>query len=221
MSRIQKYYENKAVKYKIKDKRLENVFSLTTNINGKYVLDVGCGDGFLGSRVKKKGGYVYGIDISKKAILIAKKQLTEAKVVDLNEERLPFRNKYFDLVISTEVIEHLFDPSNFLKEINRVLKKNGELIITTPNILYWGNRLNFLVGKFLYTKEGVFDESHVHFFTYQTLINELNKSGFRVTDSKHVYPGANPFVRLKNIWPALFAYQLVFKARKIAEGENL
>ena len=65
---------------------------------------------------------------------------------DLNSDRLPFQDNYFDLVLLSEVIEHLVNPDNALKEAHRVLKSNGILIVTTPNLSSWMNRVYLLFG---------------------------------------------------------------------------
>jgi len=60
---------------------------------------------------------------------------------------LPFENNYFDFVFAGEIIEHLFDSRFFLKEVHRVLKINGYLILSTPNLARIDDRLKFLLGK--------------------------------------------------------------------------
>lgn len=67
---------------------------------------------------------------------------------DLNHSRLPFPSDYCDLVLAGEVIEHLHNPDNFLREINRVLKPGGDLILSTPNMASWFNRLMLLFGYY-------------------------------------------------------------------------
>lgn len=212
---LKNYYEEKAVSYGIKEVRLKNILELFKNVKGLSILDVGCSYGYLGAKLKKRGAKVTGIDISKRAINRARRILDNAKVVDLNSEKIPFKNATFDMIVASEVIEHLFFPNSFLKELHRILKKGGILIITTPNLLYWGNRLNFLLGKFKYTQEGIFDESHIHFFTYKTLIEELKTNKFKIVSEKHVYPGPKVLTLVKNMRPSLFSYQMAFKAKKL------
>jgi ubiquinone/menaquinone biosynthesis C-methylase UbiE len=84
--------------------------------------------------IYKQGHNVYGIDNSKEAILYAKKKLSKYpinfQVGDVYE--LPYPDNYFDFSCSTEVIEHLNHPDDFLKELKRVTKPEGKIIITTP-----------------------------------------------------------------------------------------
>ncbi|OGD86268.1 hypothetical protein A2164_03785 [Candidatus Curtissbacteria bacterium RBG_13_35_7] len=214
MSSLKRYYDKKSISYNIKKKRLNKILELAFPVKGKLVLDIGCSTGYLGSILQKKGAKVFGIDISKNAVKEARKQLFSAQELDLNEQKLPFKKNYFDLIIASEIIEHLFEPEKILKEIHRILKINGYLLITTPNFLYWGHRIQFLKGEFEYQEEGPFDRSHIHFFTYLSLFNHLINSEFIIEAENHLYPGAKIFNIIKKLFPSLFAYQFVILAKK-------
>jgi len=98
------------------------------------VLDVGCGVGyglaFFANHNYKK---LFGIDINKYSLTIAKKRCPKANVKYGDAIKIPFESNKFDLVILTEVIEHLDDPQTALKEIRRILSPKGILFLTTPN----------------------------------------------------------------------------------------
>lgn len=112
------------------------------------VLDAGCGDGEIGRMLKERmRADVYGIDISKKGVAIARKKGLKPKVADMSK-RIPFASNTFDLVISSATIEHVMNPDVFLKEIHRVLRPGGLVLISTPNLSFWLNRLLFLVGLY-------------------------------------------------------------------------
>lgn len=155
-------------------------------IKEKTILDVGCGSGkklaFLARNNK-----VFGVDISKIAVQKAKKRRFKAKFVDI-EKGLPFPSNKFDIVICSEVLEHLFKPSIALKEIKRVLKKEGVFFCTIPNHFTLNNRLAILLGKNLEGDTGFFnveyqewDYPHIRFFTWKGIHNFLQKEGFEVT----------------------------------------
>lgn len=109
-------------------------------VRGKRVLDVACGEGY-GSYLMKEWGAasVVGIDISEAAIEIAntkfKAQGIEFLVHDV--EQIPFVNGSFDVIVSLETIEHLNDPEQFLREISRVSKFGGQIILSCPNDPYY------------------------------------------------------------------------------------
>lgn len=115
-------------------------------IKDQKVLDAGCGVGLLGSILKERYKLnVYGIDKSKEAIKKASASGIFAR--NSNVEKIwPYKSNNFDMVISQQVIEHLINPDFFIEEAKRVLKKGGLLIITTPNLGAWFNRILFLCG---------------------------------------------------------------------------
>jgi len=121
-------------------------------------------------------------------------------------------SKRFDLIIVSEVIEHLFAPESFLKKIKTLLKSEGEIIITTPNFLFWKNRLKMLFGIFRYEEEGILDFGHIRFFTPDSARSLIRESGFEIKKEKFFFP--NLYRRrlnfLGNLLPGLFAYQMFF-----------
>lgn len=150
---------------------------------GERLLDVGCGDGTFAALVKNKYQEVYGVDISAEAIRRAEGKGIKVFQVNLNSEPLPFAPDYFDTVTCLDVIEHVFDPRVLIKEIQRVLKPEGEGFITFPNIRF----LRFLqsiifAGRFPKTSgdSSLYDGGHLHYFTSKDIEFLLEKAGFRV-----------------------------------------
>jgi len=188
--------------------------------SNKKILDVGCGTGALGEALKKKGNIVYGIDISKKSIEIAKKRLDRVIQIDLEtENKLLFKESSFDLIIFGDVLEHFRDPLSVLNNTKSYLKKDGQIIISLPNIANWEIRLKLLFGKFDYQKEGILDDTHVKFFTLKTAKELIKKAGLKIIKIK-ARPGApiptkiSPRLKyvLSQLWKTLFAKGFVFIA---------
>ena len=213
MNNIKKHYDQKAGNYLISDVRLSKILEICANLKNKKVLDVGCSTGYLGQKLEKRGAEVTGIDISKVALKKAQEVLSFTKVVDLNEGELPFKDGTFDLIVASEVIEHLFKPVIVLKELRRILKDKGGIIITTPNFLYWGHRLQFLFGNFQYSKQGTFDESHVRFFSYSLLKQMLQKNQLNIIRENHLTGGLVGQL-LVPLAPQVFASHLIVLSQR-------
>jgi ubiquinone/menaquinone biosynthesis C-methylase UbiE len=98
------------------------------------ILDVGCGKGWVAKEFLPKRKQVYSLDISVTNPSIVKKLYPSSKhfAITADSFHLPFNNDTFDCIIASEVIEHVVDPAGFVKELFRVVKKGGSLIITTP-----------------------------------------------------------------------------------------
>ena len=167
---------------------LEAVTNLFTNLPKGKVLDLGCGDGDYAKRLKD-----LGFDVTASDIDIAKfryKNEIEFKHCDITKE-IPFSANYFDYVLLMEVIEHLRNPYVVMLEINRIIKTNGSLVISTPNILNLKSRLRFLIeGNYEYFREPPLDQVknprevifnlHLVPYRYQELEYLLSATGFEV-----------------------------------------
>jgi len=109
--------------------RYKNMVELVNNekVKGKKLLDIGCGDGVLSYLFAKEGYEVSGIDYSDIAIEFAKEK-TKNLNIDFRQGsayELPFEDNSFDIVVSSDVIEHLEDMPLYLSEIKRVVKRGG------------------------------------------------------------------------------------------------
>lgn len=100
--------------------------------NGEKILDVGCGLGYVTTSLLAKKGIAYGVDLDENALKFANKY-GDASFLTANALTLPFKDSSFDYIVTLAVIEHVPDARLFLKEIKRVLKKNGEIVLATPS----------------------------------------------------------------------------------------
>ena len=97
------------------------------------LLDVGCGCGYLLFRLGEIGqSLLFGIDFSKGRLRIAKERRIR-NLIAADAQSLPYKQNTFDIVVSTETLEHMLNPTTMLKEIRRILKKGGILILTVPS----------------------------------------------------------------------------------------
>ncbi|WP_028582775.1 class I SAM-dependent methyltransferase [Desulfogranum japonicum] len=144
---------------------------------------------------EKFHGDCYGVDISRKIIKNRSIDFTEAKVCDVSTEDIPWENNFFDVIVCNEVIEHVYNTDNMLAEIHRVLAETGILIISTPNLASFINRIFLLFGlqplctevstqsthygNFL--RQKLVPAGHIRNFTYKALADLLEESGFIIT----------------------------------------
>lgn len=149
------------------------------------ILDLACGDGKTSALIQSiSGGEVIGADYSTVALSEARKLGVKTKIADV-EEKLPFTDGSFDTVFWGDNIEHIFNPQIALGEINRVLRKGGRLVMSTPNSAYWRYRLEyFLTGRIPdteYNGKNFWDWSHIRLFDLKRLKELLKIEGFVIT----------------------------------------
>ncbi|MBG81338.1 MAG: SAM-dependent methyltransferase [Phycisphaerae bacterium] len=148
---------------------------------GLRVLDVGCGNGAISAWFHSQGCTVVGIDASPSGIEMARKahpdirfeeQLIETDLLDRLQE------DPFDLVISTEVVEHLYAPRDWANGSFHALKPGGHLIGTTPYHGYIKNLAISITGKFDSHVNPLWDCGHIKFFSPGTLSELYREAGF-------------------------------------------
>ncbi len=160
-----KKYQKNIEKVK-KDEWRVKMFNIVKKMCKRHILELGCGVNPLFKNSTK-------IDIY---------PLKDSIVSDLNK-KFPLEDNLFDTVVSTDVIEHLYDINNFLSEIHRVLKKGGKVIISTPNAISWRNRLFLLFGKNPFIEQYEMT-GHIVFLDYKNLEKKLKESGFKNIELK-------------------------------------
>lgn len=208
------YYDQKKVSYRLSGGR-ERILHKLIPDDVKKVLDIGCGSGGLAKILQAKDKTVFGVDISSTALDQAKPYLYDSFCFDVQRDDWPaeLMEQNFDLIIASEVIEHIFQPSDFLEKTKLLMGREGSLVITTPNFLFWKNRFKMLFGKFRYEQKGLLDFGHIRFFTLKTVREIFNKAGFTIQQEQHFYP--NLYKRKLNflgkMFPGFFAYQFGFR----------
>jgi 2-polyprenyl-3-methyl-5-hydroxy-6-metoxy-1,4-benzoquinol methylase len=151
------------------------------------ILDLGCGNGYLVNHLIELGYNAYGIDASESGIGIARQTNPDRFFVqDLSTRRLPekLQSIMFDTIISTEVIEHLYNPEAFLKFCNEQLSPGGELIISTPYHGYLKNLTLSFLNKWDSHMNPMWLGGHIKLWSKNTLSKALANAGFTVTEFK-------------------------------------
>lgn len=142
-------------------------------VAGRHVLDVGCGAGPGLRYLVAQGAKAVGLDHSFYALETAQKLVAKAEFILTNGAvSFPCINQSFDLVLLSEIIEHLSEAKTILTESRRILKPGGQIIITTPNL--WDIR-RFVASK---KWSGFADPTHINLYTPLRLVTEMREAGF-------------------------------------------
>jgi 2-polyprenyl-3-methyl-5-hydroxy-6-metoxy-1,4-benzoquinol methylase len=199
----------------------------------RRVLDLGCGDGHLGARLRAAGHHVTGIDLHDQPG--PADRLDAYLRADL-EHGLPEELGTFDVVLAADVFEHLARPEVLLADLRHHLAPGGVVLASIPNFAHWYPRLRVVTGRFDYDRRGILDRTHLRFFTRRSFERLAADTGWRarvvattglpfdVADraaSGAAGPGSKPRSgrglarRLDRagvgLWPSLFAYQYLFE----------
>ena len=177
--------------------RYEFLKGLILSTSSEIILDVGCGSGYLAYLLKRERPSleIHGCDIAEAALVQSREVLDVAYHLDLDRANLPEPNYKFDLVVCSEVLEHLYDVDHCIREIARVLKPGGFFIVTVPNLGLWRFRLEVLRGRI---PSIIADERHVQTFNVSRLESLLGDYEFRITS----------VMGMRNRWPWLLRYSV-------------
>jgi 2-polyprenyl-3-methyl-5-hydroxy-6-metoxy-1,4-benzoquinol methylase len=158
---------------------------------GARVLDVGCATGYLAAELVRRGCTVDGVEVDPAAAEQARAHCREVVVGDLEApsthaavERL-LAGARPDVVLCADVLEHLRDPWAVLAWLRTLLAPGeGKAIISVPNIGHWTARRALLRGRFDYADHGLFDRTHLRFFTRATARELATRAGFAVLQER-------------------------------------
>ena len=159
-------------------------------------LDLGCASGAWSARVASTLGAssVVGVDLSTKALRAATDRGIQSVFASVDGGVLPFRTGSLDIVMLDEVIEHVVDTDGIVDEIHRVLHPDGVLILSTPNLAAWFNRIGLLAGlqpaftevaySGVYGRPGDEVVGHLRLFTWRALREFLSAHDFEIVSIK-------------------------------------
>ena len=217
-------------------RRFQTIFGLINTITPPKILDIGCGGGVFVHALSKESFKVTGIDLS--SILLHKipKGNLNFNLIVADSTHLPFNGDNFDCILCTEVLEHVPDCTSAVEEISRVLRREGKVIITVPNLFAYdaweGNYgfmtktirlLNFIrkifrKGEILTSEyETHKTKNHIHMYNPNQWREKLENYGLKVIYDKPIYivpyiPKALTF--FKTIENRLYQNPSIFKIQK-------
>jgi glycosyltransferase involved in cell wall biosynthesis/SAM-dependent methyltransferase len=149
--------------------------------DAKCILEVGCAEGMTGNELKnRRDVFVAGIENNKAAAEMARKVLDDVIVGDIECMDLPYSPSVFDCIIFADVLEHLLNPLDVLKKMRKLLKNDGTVIISIPNVQFYGVVNQLIEGNWTYQKEGILDETHLRFFTFKEIEKLVKKAGLSI-----------------------------------------
>lgn len=179
---------NPLVRY-IFDRRLREIEQLLPSGHGLKLLDAGCGQGHFLQRVRERGWQLFGVEMVESNVAAARNRLPEATIEVGDLTKLPFADGTFDVVVCTEVIEHVPQYQAALSELKRVLKPGGSLILTFPN-----EPMCMVMRAAFLRPPRVPD--HVNSFTPLRMIKLV---GLPLQDSRNLPPGVPSPLNLINV----------------------
>ncbi len=188
---------------------------------GARLLDLGSAGGYLSELARdRKGAAVLAVDLDAEACAESRARGVETLEGDVAEmlagETLVSRGP-FDQVLLADVLEHLAWPQASLERVPALLAPGGEVIISVPNVAYLRARLRLLRGRWDYEPTGIFDRTHLRFFTRRTAREMVEGAGLRVAREIPVGPASylagRSAVAVTRLRPEFLASQLVLVAR--------
>jgi glycosyltransferase involved in cell wall biosynthesis len=192
----------------------------------RSVLDIGCSRNELGRALRQAGHRVTGIDERPPPF-----ELDAFHRADLAKGLLDTLPERFDIVLMSDVLEHVKHPDRLLKQACSHLAEGGKILLSLPNVVHWSIRTAMAFGKFDYTNKGILDRSHLRFFTRETARRLFREAGLRVTEERSTpVPWENVVSGgvlrdllekadhlLGELDPNLFAYQYVYELQPVAD----
>ena len=187
--------------------------------DGARVLDVGCATGYLAAQLARRGCRVTGVEADPVAAERARAHCEAVVVGDVEDavcrSELAARAP-FDVVLCGDVLEHLRDPWSALRALAALC---GQVVLSVPNVAHWTGRRALARGHFPYAEHGLFDRTHLRFFTRATARDLAQSAGLRVVDERFApaplpmqarLPALRALERVAvRVRPELFALQVI------------
>ncbi|MHA3772250.1 glycosyltransferase [Verrucomicrobiota bacterium sgz303538] len=200
---------------------------------GATVLDVGCGQGYVAAEMLSKAKRVVGVD---QYVRGSEDPRVEFKRWDIDNREFPVDVSEFDQVFLLDIIEHLHDPEVFMEQLREAaIRKRPEIVLTTANVAFFITRFMLFLGQFNYGRKGILDRTHTRLFTFKSLKELFDQTGYKVLEVRGIpapFPkavGNNVLGRalvainqaLISISPGLFSYQIFVRAKALPTVPHL
>jgi len=171
-----------------------HVLGLCAELGARRIVDIGCGNGALCGELASNGYEVVGCEPCAEIVHLAQRGAPGLlfHMLGVDDDPSVIGNENFDVAIATEVIEHLVRPFNLTRFAKQLLRPGGHLIISTPYHGYLKNLFLALTNSWDAHLSPFWDGGHIKFWSYKTLSQLLNGSGFRIV--RFIGAGRLPFL---------------------------
>ncbi|OHD54267.1 MAG: hypothetical protein A2Y33_16480 [Spirochaetes bacterium GWF1_51_8] len=171
------------LRYEIITSKIKKI-AADKSLKDPKIADLGCGPGHLCKYIHDAGFPVVGVDISENSLEKVREKGIKTVKADL-QEKLPFKDGELDIVIATEVIEHIYDTEAFMSELKRITKPSGSIIITTPNVASFARRLMLFFGKNPYLDYKLSGTAgHIRYFTFRNMRDFAGQFGLKIVSKQ-------------------------------------
>ena len=153
--------------------------SLKLPIEDRRLFEVGCGNGSLANELSRNGWNVTGVDPSEEGIQLARSNYPDLKLTNGSAyDDLAGKYGQFPVVLSLEVVEHVYDPRHYARTVFELLEPGGTTFLSTPYHGYWKNLALALSGQMDKHFTALWDHGHIKFWSIETLSQLLSETGF-------------------------------------------
>ena len=167
----------------------EDIPSMITG-SPQRILEIGCAEGAMGELLKRRYNCEYvGVEVNSEAAHKAEERLDRVIIADVektNIEEHHITEPGFDYIIYGDVLEHLYDPWTVIHEHKKVLKDDGYIVVSIPNVRNLQVIESLVNGSWTYKDEGILDSTHLRFFTLQEIKKMFVNCGYTIVDVKCV-----------------------------------
>ena len=153
------------------------------------ILELGCGNGSTLAALKSKNPSLktVGIDINNENLNhLHKMGIDDVLIGNIETIEMPYPPESFDVILCLDVLEHLADPWSTIDRLAPLLKTNGTLIASIPNVQNIRALVPLVFGRWDYTDCGILDKGHLRFFTKRSAIQLINRSGLKVSKTLEI-----------------------------------
>ena len=215
---VARFYETKASGY-FAGARADFVARLPRDPSAR-VLEIGCGSGATGALALQLGraGCYTGVEVVESVAREARNHLTEVVTGDIERLQPQWQPCSFDALVLSEVLEHLVEPWTVLRKLHAFVRPGAVVLASSPNVSHWRVIRELVEGRFRLADQGVFDRTHMRWFTPESYAAMFEQAGYQVLSITPVTPFSTRTQRISRFtngrFDHLFMTQICLEARR-------